>query len=211
VPELTTQHQYRRAATAARMAPARPRTSSGRWRACQLGLAAALLASSVAACGQSARSAPARSAASDNGPTDPSVAVDAAYLSQFHAKVLVDGAGYSFYIFGPDHRRAVTCTGACALSWPPLAVATGDRPRTGPGVVPAMTGVVPGPGGSSVVTYDGWPLYTYVADINPGTASGEGIDLNGGPWYLMRPNGSPVVPAGQPPLDGAGSSLGAAP
>jgi hypothetical protein len=45
--------------------------------------------------------------------------------------------------------------------------------------------------------------YTYVADVNPGMASGEGINLNGGPWYLMRADGDPLVPAGQPKLLGA--------
>jgi hypothetical protein len=58
-------------------------------------------------------------------------------------------------------------------------------------------------GGTDVVTYAGWPLYTYVADVSPGMATGEGINLNGGPWDLMRPDGSPLVPAGQPLLQGA--------
>jgi hypothetical protein len=74
-----------------------------------------------------------------------------------------------------------------------------------------MLGLTGGPGGSDVVTYNGWPLYTYVADVQPGTASGEGINLNGGPWYLMRPDGSPLVPAGQPLLEGAALPVGAAP
>jgi hypothetical protein len=65
-----------------------------------------------------------------------------------------------------------------------------------------MVGAIPVAGDVDVVTYDRWPLYTYVADVSPGMASGEGINLNGGPWYLMRPDGSPLVPAGQPLLEG---------
>lgn len=66
-----------------------------------------------------------------------------------------------------------------------------------------MVGVMAVADGTNVVTYGGWPLYTYVADVSPGMASGEGINLNGGPWYLMRPDGSPLVPVGQPLLEGA--------
>jgi predicted lipoprotein with Yx(FWY)xxD motif len=134
---------------------------------------------------------------------DPTVAIHAVYMAQFRADVLVDAAGFSLYVFGPDQRRAVACTATCALSWPPLTVTAGSRPRTGAGVEAGLVGMIAMAGGTDVVTYDGWPLYTYVADASPGTASGEGINLNGGPWYLMRPDGRPLVPAGQPQLDGA--------
>ena len=43
------------------------------------------------------------------------------------------------------------------------------------------------------MTYDGWPLYRYAGDVDPGTANGQGLTLNGGPWYVMRPSGQPVV------------------
>jgi predicted lipoprotein with Yx(FWY)xxD motif len=141
------------------------------------------------------------------------VVVKAVYMAQFQAKVLVDDAGYSLYVFGPDRRRAVSCTGTCALSWPPLTVPAGTKPTSGPGVERGLVSTIPNPGGpnpggpnpggADVVTYSGWPLYTYVADVSPGMASGEGINLNGGPWYLMRADGDPLVPAGQPKLLGA--------
>jgi len=175
-----------------------------RWPAalCAVAAAASL---PLASCGRSqpAGSGPPTSAVQD-GRTSGQVVVKLAYVAQFRAKVLVDAAGYSLYIFGPDHRRSVTCTATCALSWPPLTVPPGTKPMTGPGVAAGLAGVLPGPGGSDVVTYNGWPLYTYVADVSPGVVSGEGINLNGGPWYLMKPDGAPLVPAGQPqPLRGS--------
>ena len=45
-----------------------------------------------------------------------------------------------------------------------------------------------------MVTYDGWPLYTYTGDIDPGQATGQDIDLNGGDWYVLRPSGLPLIP-----------------
>jgi predicted lipoprotein with Yx(FWY)xxD motif len=173
-------------------------TVSQRWYRCaRLAIIATGLAIGVAGCGGAAHSAsqPAPS-------TDPTVAIHAVYMAPFHTKVLVDAAGYSLYVFGPDQRRAVACTATCALSWPPLTVTAGSRPRTGAGVEAGLVGVMAVAGGTDVVTYDGWPLYTYVADVSPGMASGEGINLNGGPWYLVRPDGSPLVPAGQPQLEG---------
>ena len=46
-----------------------------------------------------------------------------------------------------------------------------------------------------MVTYDGWPLYTYTGDVTAGQTTGQGIDLNGGDWYVMRPSGKPLEPA----------------
>lgn len=114
--------------------------------------------------------------------------------------VLVDGQGNTLYMFVPDARRGVTCTGACAGTWPPLKTAAGKTAQTGSGVQAALLGADKSPDGSTVVTYNKWPLYTYAADINPGDVVGQALDLNGGYWYVMRPDGSPLVPRGSPPI-----------
>jgi hypothetical protein len=73
-----------------------------------------------------------------------------------------------------------------------LAAAAGARRsdrRGGPRrpATPARTAA--NPGGGRVVTYHGWPLYTYLGDAVPGRAAGQGSDDDGGYWYLMRPSG----------------------
>jgi hypothetical protein len=45
------------------------------------------------------------------------------------------------------------------------------------------------PADGKVVTYNKWPLYTYVADSAPGQATGEGVSLSGGKWYVISPSG----------------------
>jgi predicted lipoprotein with Yx(FWY)xxD motif len=115
--------------------------------------------------------------------------------------VLVNSKGRTLYVFAPDAKRGVTCSGACAGTWPP--VFTGKSPTAGAGVQASLLGTDPDPAGGSVVTYAGWPLYTYVADISPGIATGQALDLNGGYWYVMAADGTPVVPAGSPPLPGS--------
>jgi predicted lipoprotein with Yx(FWY)xxD motif len=55
-----------------------------------------------------------------------------------------------------------------------------------------LLGSDPNPGGGSVVTYSGWPLYTYVADTTAGVAQGQALNLNGGLWYVMSPSGAVI-------------------
>ena len=114
--------------------------------------------------------------------------------------VLTTGAGFALYVFPPDDRRIVSCVDACAGSWPPLTLAPGSTPAPGPGVDEKLIGQIPNPAdpaGPHVLTYDGWPLYTYAADVDPGQATGQGLDLNGGPWYVIAPTGRVVVPPDQ--------------
>lgn len=114
--------------------------------------------------------------------------------------ILTTGAGFAVYVFPPDERRIVSCVDACAGSWPPLTVAPGGAPVLGPGIDPRLVGQKANPAdpdGPQVLTYDGWPLYTYAADVDPGQASGQGLDLDGGPWYVIAPTGRVVVPPDQ--------------
>jgi predicted lipoprotein with Yx(FWY)xxD motif len=106
--------------------------------------------------------------------------------------VLVTGKGYVLYVFEPDHHRTVTCTGACAGTWPPLMESSGADLIGGPGVQQALFGSDPDPVGGRVVTYAGWPLYGYTGDLQPGQATGQDIDTNGGEWYVIRPSGQLV-------------------
>lgn len=105
---------------------------------------------------------------------------------------LVTDRGYALYMYPPDRDRRVTCTGDCAHAWPPLVLPPGGRVLAGPGVRAGLLGTDPGPGGSRVVTYAGWPLYTYLGDGQPRHASGQAVDAEGGYRYVMRPSGAIV-------------------
>jgi predicted lipoprotein with Yx(FWY)xxD motif len=107
--------------------------------------------------------------------------------------VLVNSRGYTLYMFEPDARRRVTCTNLCAATWPPVKISPGGRLVAGPGVRADLLGSDPDPAGGRVVTYNGWPLYTYRSDVQPGWVTGQGINLNGGYWYVIRPSGKPVT------------------
>ena len=155
---------------------------------------AATLAVAVSAGGCGASSGPPETPAGAAPPT-----VNASYLNQFKSEVLTNGAGFPLYVFQPDHGRAVTCKGSCAAIWPPVFISPTQRTKSGPGIQASLLGSDPYSGKRSVVTYNGWPLYGYVSDVAPGVATGQGLNLNGGYWYVIRPDGKVLVPAGDPP------------
>jgi predicted lipoprotein with Yx(FWY)xxD motif len=92
--------------------------------------------------------------------------------------VLTNGKGFTLYWFAPDATARSACTGACAQYWPPVT----GRPAAGPGVTGRL-GTITRSDGSAQATYNGHPLYTYIADTAPGQAHGNNLNLNGGLWH----------------------------
>jgi predicted lipoprotein with Yx(FWY)xxD motif len=107
--------------------------------------------------------------------------------------VLVNSRGLTLYMFKPDRRKRVTCKGSCAVAWPPLKLKKGHRPTAGGAAKQKLLGSDKNPSGGRVVTYNRWPLYTYIADSKPGQASGQATNLNGGLWYVLSPSGKVIT------------------
>jgi predicted lipoprotein with Yx(FWY)xxD motif len=121
------------------------------------------------------------------------VTVERAELGRL-GTVLVTNKGFALYIFPPDAAHHVTCTGDCASAWPALTLRGDETVAAGAGVRADLLGTLPDPDGGRVVTYHGWPLYTYLGDASPDHAAGQGKDDDGGYWYVMRPSGQIVSP-----------------
>jgi predicted lipoprotein with Yx(FWY)xxD motif len=98
--------------------------------------------------------------------------------------VLTDSRGRTLYLFVPDTPTASKCDGSCAQYWPPVF----GTPKAGPGVT-GMLGTIKRTDGTTQATYDGHPLYTYIADSAPGQNSGNNITLNGGLWKEVPVSG----------------------
>jgi predicted lipoprotein with Yx(FWY)xxD motif len=103
--------------------------------------------------------------------------------------VLVNAQGDTLYMFAPDKQTRVTCLGTCAAIWPPVHIASGAKATAAGQAKASLLGSDPDTLGGPVVTYAGWPLYTYSADSAPGLATGQGLDVNGGYWYTLTPAG----------------------
>jgi predicted lipoprotein with Yx(FWY)xxD motif len=92
--------------------------------------------------------------------------------------VLTNAKGFTLYSFAPDTAATSKCYGSCAAYWPPVTGITAAG-RGLPGKVTTITRT----DGSHQLTYNGHPLYTYIADTAPGQARGNNINLNGGLWH----------------------------
>jgi predicted lipoprotein with Yx(FWY)xxD motif len=106
--------------------------------------------------------------------------------------VLVDGRGRTLYMFVPDKRKRVTCVKTCAAVWPPVRLPKGGKAVAKRQAKESLLGSDSNPAGGRVVTYNGWPLYTYVGDRAAGQAKGQALNLNGGLWYVLSPAGKVI-------------------
>ena len=102
-------------------------------------------------------------------------------------QVLTDESGRTLYAYAPDGTGAPTCTGSCAVAWPPYYVS--GSVRSGPGVS-AQLSTVTGPGSRRQVTVDGQPVYRFSGDTANGQTNGQS---SGGTWFVLDVSGT-VVP-----------------
>jgi predicted lipoprotein with Yx(FWY)xxD motif len=102
--------------------------------------------------------------------------------------VLVDSQGNTLYLFQADQGTKSSCTGACAVAWPPLRAS--GKSVAGNGISASKLGTTPRSDGKPQVTYNGHPLYTFAQDQNPGDATGQGVNAFGGLWYTVSPAGT---------------------
>jgi predicted lipoprotein with Yx(FWY)xxD motif len=103
--------------------------------------------------------------------------------------VLTNSKGFTLYSFAPDTSTTSKCNGTCAQNWPPL-----EGPVTAAGVTGTF-GTITRSDGSVQATFDGHPLYTFVADTAPGQNKGNGLNAAGGLWHEVTASGT-AAPAG---------------
>ena len=105
--------------------------------------------------------------------------------------ILVDSQGRSLYLFEADTATTSTCTSAgCVAEWPPFIA--GGTPVVGAGLAANQLGTTARADGREQVTYSGHPLYYFAGDTQPGSTAGQGLNDNGGPWYVVHSDGTPV-------------------
>ena len=100
--------------------------------------------------------------------------------------MLFDVRGQAIYLFDVETSDEPRCYDDCAVAWPP--VLTKGDPVAGTDVRARLLGTTERRDGSTQVTYGGHPLYFY-AHEEPGEVECHDVFLNGGFWYVVRPDG----------------------
>jgi predicted lipoprotein with Yx(FWY)xxD motif len=100
---------------------------------------------------------------------------------------LTDASGNTLYLYTPDTTSASTCYGQCIAYWP--AFVTSAAPQAGSGVDASMLGTSKRTDGTTQVTYNGHPLYSFVKDKAPGDVTGQGSQ---GTWFVVSPAGKQI-------------------
>ena len=95
--------------------------------------------------------------------------------------ILTDTTGMTLYLFTKDVPGISNCYDQCAANWPPLL--TEGAPVLQDGIAGAI-GTTVRKDGAVQVTYNGWPLYYWINDHNPGDTTGQNV---GGVWFVLNP------------------------
>jgi predicted lipoprotein with Yx(FWY)xxD motif len=90
---------------------------------------------------------------------------------------LVDGTGKTLYTYDKDSKGKSACNGKCADNWPALA-ADGAQSNGGWTVIKRDDG-------KQQWAFKNKPLYTFIKDMKPGDANGDGA--GGGAWHIATP------------------------
>jgi predicted lipoprotein with Yx(FWY)xxD motif len=170
----------------------------------------------VAACGGSSGTAQGSGSGSSSGTASTGTSSSSAVTISLKSvpgvgTVLVNGEGRTLYMLTSEKGDKITCTDSngCTKVWPEISLPSGtSAAKAGSGVHSSLLGTVKDASGNMEVTYNGWPLYTYVGDSGPGAAHGQGLTSFGGTWYVLNAAGSPVTGQGQPASSPSSSSAG---
>lgn len=122
-------------------------------------------------------------------PTRPGTRVVASG-SEF-GRVLFGSTGQAIYLVDAEPTSKPRCYDSCAESWPPV-LTTGD-PVAGRGVDGSLLGTTERTDGTVQVTYNDHPLYFY-AHEGTGEVKCHDVFLDGGNWYVVRPDGDAAPP-----------------
>jgi predicted lipoprotein with Yx(FWY)xxD motif len=136
----------------------------------------------------------------ESGAVRSSAVVKVSVNKKMGKAILVDGRGFTLYLYTADQRNQSQCVNDaqyhCSKAWPPLR--SSGKPHAGRGVKAALLGTIKRKDGAPQVTYHGHPLYTdagaakfsLVADSKPGDTNGQAFL---GIWYVVSPGGKGIA------------------
>jgi len=106
-----------------------------------------------------------------------------AALTTSVGSILVDDRGFTLYDFLADKGTQSACYGRCATFWPP-AYAYGS-PIAAEGTKATILATVKRTDGTTMLVYDGHPVYGFLPDANVGDMKGQGSTAFGAAWWVL--------------------------
>lgn len=100
--------------------------------------------------------------------------------------------GMSLYTLVDENLQPLPCESECLEAWPAF---TGEATLAEAGIAldANLIGTTQLEDGSTQVTYNDHPLYTFAGDEgDPGRTEGQGVQGFGGTWYLLDDMGQPL-------------------
>jgi predicted lipoprotein with Yx(FWY)xxD motif len=152
---------------------------------------AACSKSTTAGTGSTSSPSPSATTSSPTANADAAITVATATIPGV-GTVLVNGNGQTLYLLSSEKGGKLTCTddNGCTKVWPDTELPSGKTAGiAGTGVQASLLSTVKSPDGKLYVTYNTFPVYTYVGDTKTGTAAGQGITSFGGTWSAITPAG----------------------
>jgi predicted lipoprotein with Yx(FWY)xxD motif len=139
----------------------------------------------VVACGESGSEAPEGTSPETPGTSiaEPTGGITTADTDL--GTILVDGDGFTLYVFTQDTDGESVCYDDCAALWPPIPA----NAPIGGGLDASIFGSTTRTDGSEQLTVNGMPLYLYTPDTSPGDVTGQGF---GGVWFVVDADGEMI-------------------
>jgi len=150
----------------------------------------ALTAAAILLAGCGSTSPTARSTPTPSGSNAAASAAQVSTTSGSLGVFLVDGQNRTLYAFDADPEGTSGCYDTCATAWPPLAT-TGDPTAAGDASDKELS-TSTRTDGITQVLYGGHPLYTFAQDAAPGLTTGQGLVQQGGTWWVVGVDGTPI-------------------
>jgi len=100
----------------------------------------------------------------------------------------------TLYTWAGDAPGISMCTDSCVGPWPPLLAPDG---LVAPSDLPGVLGSIVRDDGTTQVTYNDAPLYTFGGDTSPGDTNGQGSNGFGAAWsvvVVLPPATSATIP-----------------
>jgi len=102
--------------------------------------------------------------------------------------ILVGAEGRTLYLFTSDKDTNSTCYEGCEEYWPPLT--TSGTPLGGDGIDATKLGISTRTDGTTMVTFNGHPLYYFIKDSGAGDVVGQGYN---NVWFVLDATGNAIT------------------